>query len=156
MLHASSNHDRPRLGQGLHARSDVGRIAKDFSGLIHDPRPALDSYSDDKLRLARTVVLAIKFGERALNGERGANGAFGIVLLRDRVSEQSYQPVAERLGDTTAHLRHRGRGSVEVGAEQNAPVLDVETGRKAGRSDKIAEHHGDGAALGRNLGGFGP
>src|ERR1700722_5508576 len=38
------------------------------------------------------------------------------------------------------------------------PICDpgVETGRKAGRSDKIAEHHGDGAALGRNLGGFGP
>jgi hypothetical protein len=152
----SRDHDRPRLGQRLHARGDIGRIAKDFSGLIHDHRPALDPDAGDELRLARTGVLAFEFGERAVNGERGANRAFGIVLLRDRVSEQSHQPVAERLGDTSAHLRHRGRGRVEVGAEQNAPVLDVETGRKAGRSDKIAEHHGDGAALGRNLGGFEP
>src|SRR4029077_20354516 len=117
MLHASSNHDRTRLGQGLHARGDVWRIAKDFPGLIHDHRPALDSDAGDKLRLARTVVLAIKFGERALNGERGANGAFGIVFLGDRVSEQSYQPVAERLGDTPANLRPRGRGGGEVAPE---------------------------------------
>ena len=72
---------------------------------------------------------------------------------RDRVPEQSHQSVAERLGDASAHLRHCGRGRVEVGAEQIAPILDVETGRKAGRSDKIAEHHGDGPALGRKPSG---
>ena len=58
-LHASGNHDRSRLGQRLYARGDVGRIAKYFSDLIHDHRPALDADAGDKLRLARTGVLAL-------------------------------------------------------------------------------------------------
>ena len=93
-LHASRDQDRPRLGQRLHARGDIGRIAKDFSGRIHHHRPALDADAGDKLRRARTGVLAIEFGERALDGQRGANGAFGIVLLRNRVAEQT--PSARR------------------------------------------------------------
>ena len=32
---------------------------------------------------ARVGVLAVQFGERALDGERGANRALGVVLLRD-------------------------------------------------------------------------
>jgi len=79
----------------------------------------------------------------ALNRQRGANRAFGIVLLRDRVSEQRHQPVAEFLGDTPAHLRHRLRRGVEVGADQIAPILGVERGRNGGRADQIAEHHGE-------------
>ena len=146
-LHASGDHDRARLGQGLHARGHIGRVAKDFSGRVHDHCPTLDSDAGDKRRLARAGVLAVEFRERVLNSERGANSAFGIVLLGDRVSEQRHQPVAERPRDASAHLRHRGRGSIEVGAEQIAPVFDVKTGRKASRSDKVAEHYGDRAAL---------
>ena len=49
------------------------------------------------------------------------NRAFAIVLLRNRVAKQRHaQPVAELLGDASAHLRHRLRGGVEVGAEQIA------------------------------------
>ena len=63
-LHAGRDHDRSRLGQGLHARGDVGRLAKDFSGLVYDHRPTLDSDAGDKLRLARACVLAVEFRER--------------------------------------------------------------------------------------------
>jgi hypothetical protein len=61
-------------------------------------------------KLGKTVFTnegAVEFGERALDGERSANRAFGIVLLRDRMSKQRHQPVAELLGHAPAHLRHR-------------------------------------------------
>src|SRR6516162_2571877 len=54
----------------------------------------------------------------ALDGQRGANRAFAIVLLRYRVSKQRHEPVAELFGDASAHLRHRPGCGVEVGAEQ--------------------------------------
>jgi hypothetical protein len=73
--------------------------------------------------------LRFEFSKRALYGQRGANRAFGIVLLGNRMSKQRHQPVAELLGDTSAHLRHRFRRSVEVGADQIAPILCVEPGR---------------------------
>ena len=68
-------------------------------------------------------------------------------------TEQSTRRRAVWVTQGPPFCEHRGRGYVEVGVEQNAPVFDVETNRKAGRSDKITEHHGDGAALGRNLRG---
>ena len=94
-------------------------------------------------------MLAVQFGERALDGQRGAHRAFGIVLLRDRMSEQRHQPVAELLGDTAAHLRHRLRRRVEVGGDQIAPILGVEPRRERCRADQIAEHHRDRTALGQ-------
>ena len=60
-----------------------------------------------ELRLAAAGVLAVDLGERALDGQRGAHRAFGVVLLRERIAEQRHQPVAQFLGDMAAHLRHR-------------------------------------------------
>ena len=131
-LHPSRDHDRARLGQRLHARGDIGRVAEDFSGRIHHHRPALDADAGHKLRPARAGVLVVELCERALDGQRGANRALGIVLLRPRIAEQRHQPVAELLGDMPAHLRDRLRRGVEVGADQIAPVLGVERGRNGG------------------------
>ena len=102
------------------------------AGRIDQDRPALDANAGDELRLARPGILAVQFSERALDGERRANRAFGIVLLRDRVSKQRHQPVAKRPGDTSAHLRHRLRRCVEVRADEIAPILGVEPGRNGG------------------------
>jgi hypothetical protein len=52
----------------LHPRGDIGRIAEDFSGRIHHHRPALDADAGDELRAARADVVAVQFGERALDG----------------------------------------------------------------------------------------
>ena len=42
-------------------------------------------------------VPGVEFGKRALDGERGAHRALGIVLLRLRIAKQRHQPVAELL-----------------------------------------------------------
>ena len=76
-------------------------------------------------------VAGVEVGERALDGERGAHRALGVVLLRLRVAEEGHQPVAELLQNMAAETRHRGRGLVEIGADQVAPVFSVEPRRKA-------------------------
>ena len=74
-----------------------------------------------------------------------------IVLLRHRITEQRHQPVAQLLGDVTAHLRHRLGPGIEVGVNEIAPLLSIELGGNAGRIHEIAEHHREVAAL---AGGF--
>ena len=131
-LNAGGDQHRSRIGQRLDPRGDIGRVAEHLARCVDHHLPGRNADAGDELRTARAGVLAVQFGERALDGQRGANRAFGIVLLRDRVSEQRHQPVAELLGDTPAHSRHRLRGSVEVGADQIAPILGVERGRNGG------------------------
>jgi hypothetical protein len=50
-----------------------------------------------------------------------------------------------------AETRHRGRGLVEIGADQIAPVFRIEFRGEARRADEIAEHHRDRPALRRYL-----
>ena len=73
--------------------------------------------------------------------------------MRHRVAEQRHQPVAELLGDMPAHLRHRRRGGIEIGADEIAPFLGVEPRGDAGRIHQIAEHHREIAPL-TGTGGF--
>ena len=99
----------------------------------------------------KPAFLRFEFSKRALYGQRGANRAFGIVLLRDRVPKQRHQTVAELLGDTPTHLGDRLRRGVEIGADQIAPILGVEPRGETRRVDKIAEHHSDRAMFRRGL-----
>jgi hypothetical protein len=46
-----------------------------------------------------------------------------------------------------AHLRHSGRGGIQIRADKIAPVLSIKTRGDTGRTHKIAEHHCDMAAL---------
>ena len=76
-------------------------------------------------------VPGVEVGERALDRERRPHRAFGVVLLRVRIAEQRHQPVAELLQHMAAQARHRGRRLVEIGADEIAPVLGVESRGKA-------------------------
>jgi hypothetical protein len=57
--------------------------------------------------------------------------ALGVVLLCSRIAEQSHQAVAQLLGDAAAHLSHRRRSGVEIGADKVAPLLGVELGKES-------------------------
>ena len=46
-------------------------------------------------------------GSNALSHETGARRALGVVLLRHRIAEQRKEPIAELLGNMTAHLGDR-------------------------------------------------
>ena len=151
-LHPRRDHDRARLGQRLHPRRDVGRVAVNLARRIDHYRAGFDADAGGERRLARAGVLAVQLGERALDRERRPRRALGIVLLRHRIAEQRHQPVAELLGDMAAHLRHRRRGGIEIGADQIAPLLGIEPCGNAGRIHQIAEHHREIAALAGSFG----
>ena len=51
------------------------------------------------------AFLALRSAKRALDRERGAHSALGVVLLRVRIAEESHQPVAELLQDMAAEAR---------------------------------------------------
>ena len=151
-LHPRRDQDRARLGQRLHPRRDVGDVAVNLARRIHHRRTGFEADAGGKFRLAGAGILAVQLGKRALDRQRRPRRAFGVVLLRDRIAEQRQEPVAELLRDMAAHLRHRRRSGVEIGADQVAPFLGIELRGNAGRADQIAEHHREIAAL---AGGFG-
>jgi hypothetical protein len=148
LLNTGGDQHRSRIGKGLHARGDIGRIAKHLARRVDHDWPGVDADAGDKLRAARAGVLAVEFGERALDGERRPHRALGIVLVRPRIAEERHQPVAELLQHMPAKFGHRSRGRVEIGIDEVSPILRVEVRGEAGRADEVAEHHGDRAALG--------
>ena len=125
-LHASRDQDRPWLSSSLDARRNVRRFTEHLAGGVYHDRAALDADAGGKLGRARSGVPCVEVGERALDGERGAHGALGVVLLRLRIAEQCHQPVAELLQHMAAKPGHRRRGLVEIGVDEVAPVLRVE------------------------------
>jgi hypothetical protein len=140
-LHARGDQHRSRLGEGLHARGDIGRIAENLARGIHHDRPGRNSNARDEFGADGAEVLAVQLGERQLDSEGGANGAFGIVFLRDRMAEQRHDPVAEFFRDMPAQLRNRLGRRVEIAADEIAPVLGVKRRGHARRSHEVAEHH---------------
>ncbi len=83
------------LGGGLNARRHIRRIAEHFAVGIDDDRSDVDADAGGKRRQAASFVARVEFGEREMDGEAGAGGAFGVVLLRARIAEQRHHAVAE-------------------------------------------------------------
>ena len=151
-LHPRRDQDRARLGQRLHPRRNVGDVAINLARRIDHRRAGFEADAGDERWLAGAGILAVQFSQRALDRERRPRRALGVVLMRHRIAEQRHQPVAELLGDMAAHLRHRRRSGIEIGADKVAPFLGIELRGNPGRADQIAEHHGEIAALADSLG----
>ena len=132
----------------LDPRGDIRRVAEHFAGRVDYHLPGIKADPCGKLRGAFAGVSGVNFDKRALDRERGAHRALGVVFLRVRIAEKGHQPVAELFQDVAAERSHGGRGGVEVAPHQIAPVLRIELRREAGRADEVAEHHRDRTALG--------
>ena len=98
-LHPRCHHDRTWLCQRLHPRRSIRRIAVNLTRRIDHYRAGFDADARVERWLARTGILAVHLGERALDREGGPRRAFGVVFLRYRITEQCHQPVAQLLGD---------------------------------------------------------
>ena len=155
-LDGGCDEDRARLGGALDPRGDIGRVAEHFAGRVHYHLPGIEADPRRKLRGAFTGVSGVDFDKRALDRERGAHRALGVVLLRVRIAEQRHQPVAELFQHMAAEPGHRRRGLVEIGAHEITPVLGVELCGHARGPDEVTEHDGDRAALGGRTRRSGP
>ena len=92
------------------------------------------------------LQLAVVLGPVA-DRERGADGALGIVLVRDRRAEERHHRVADELLDGAAEALELARGRARGRAEERTHVLRVEPlgaarssrrGRRRGRSRPCA------------------
>ena len=110
--------DRARLGGALDPRGDIGRIAEHFAGCVDHHLPGIKADPRGKLRGAFAGVSGVDFDKRALDRERGAHSALGVVLLRVRIAEQRHQPVAELFQHMAAKPGHRRRSLVEIGVDE--------------------------------------
>ena len=90
-LHLRRDQDRARLGQRLHARGDVGDVAIDFAARVENGRAGFKADAGDEFGLGRSGVLAIELGQGALDRQRRARRALGVVLMRHRIAEQAHQ-----------------------------------------------------------------
>jgi hypothetical protein len=66
-LHPRRDQNRARFGQRLNPRRSVGGIAEDLARRIHHHRTSFDADAAGERRLARTGILAVQLGKRALD-----------------------------------------------------------------------------------------
>jgi hypothetical protein len=140
------------LGQRLHARGEVGRLAHRGRRRVrvgrvpHHHRAAGDADAH-ALRLVRVDALD---GLDDLQGR--LHRALRVVFMRARPAEVDHQPVAEVLRDMPALARDDLAAGALVALHQRAQVFGVQTLRQRGGADQVAEHHGDLAPLGLRVG----
>ena len=101
-LDRGGDEDRTGLGGALNPRGDIGRFAEHFAGRVDHHLPGIEADPRGKPRRALAGVSGVDFDKSALDRERGAYRALGVVLLRMRIAEEGHQPVAEPLQDVPA------------------------------------------------------
>jgi len=85
---------------------------------------------------------------RLHEGKPGLDGALGVMLVGLRIAEIGKHAVSHVLGDKSTVAVDQLSGAAVISADDAAQVLWVEPGRQSGRAHKVAEHHGELAALG--------
>jgi len=80
--------------------------------------------------------------------QSGVHTALGVVFMCQRPAEIDHQPVAQVLGDVSFVPRGHVTAGLAVGLHQLAQFLGVHPFGQGCRSHKVAEHHGELAALG--------
>jgi len=111
-LRGGGDQDRVRLGRALHPRRDVRRVPEDVlhrpPTVRHDRRSRVqaDPHLQRNDRLGGAPVEALHGLD---NGQPGAHGPFGVVLVRLGHPKETHQAVAEELIDVAPQAGH-GRG----------------------------------------------
>ncbi len=82
-----------------------------------------------------------------MHAQRGADGAFRVVLVGDRRPEQGHDLVADDLVEAASEVDDVDDQGVETGVNQAFHLLRVTAGRQRGEADQVRHQHGDEAAL---------
>ena len=147
----SDDRDPVHRRRALQARSGVHDVAGDepFSllGAGTQGDDGLAGVDADPHLEGERSVLVVQVLDRLEDAECGANGALGVVLVRDRRAEDGHHRVADELLDGAAVALDLLPQASVVGTDPRADVLRV--GRIRGRreADEVAEQHRDDLAL---------
>src|SRR6516162_7137080 len=87
VLYPRRHYDRAWLRHRLHPRRNVRRIAVNLARRIDHDRAGLNPDARAKRWLASITIFAVHLDERPLDRERSPSRAFGVVLLRHRITE---------------------------------------------------------------------
>ena len=79
--------------------------------------------------------------------QTGPHGALGVVFVRSGIAEIDEDAIAQVPSNEPVKALHGRRDTLPVGGNQIAQILRIEAGREARRSDEIAKHHCQLAAL---------
>ena len=112
-LHGRGDEDRARLGGALDSRGDIGRAAEHFARCVDHHQPGIEADPRGKFRRDFAGVSGVDCDKRALDRERRAHSALGVILLRVRIAEQRHQTIAELFQYMAAKPDHRRRSLVE-------------------------------------------
>ena len=99
-----------------------------------------DAHADP--RAAGQPRCADEVSQRCLHAQRGAHGAFGVVLVRDRRAEQREDAVAEDLVDPAAERRDVVDEQLEARVDQPLDGLRIAMFSQCCEPDQIGEQHG--------------
>ena len=83
--------------------------------------------------------LFVELRDRVEDGETGASGALGIIVVSDRVAEKGHDAVAEVAHDHALEARDRIRRRALITRHCRAPFLGIELRGERRRSDQIAK-----------------
>ena len=148
--------DGIRRCQRLQARRHVGGLADDghVGPRVRSPdfarhhEAGVDADPDGDRDAALGAQPAIESGDPVQNLEARAGGPMHIVLVGAGIAEVHHEAIAQGLGNMAFEPAQRLRTRILIGAENITEILGIEALRQRGRSDQIAKHHGELAALG--------
>ena len=150
------HHDLIRLGDGLQPRRQV-RCLADYRGFLgsaftHDVadnyRSGGDTDSNCQYRCVPFSNPGVQLGHRIHDREARPDGSFGIVLVCLWVSEVNEHAVTHVAGNEALVVLDGISAGVLKGRYDLAHILWIELRRECGRTDEIAEHDRQLAALG--------
>ena len=150
-LRALPDEHLSRLGELLQASRDVDRIAADHQLPASRGVPAghdvsrVDADPEADLRAVPALDALREGAEAVAHGERGPNGALGVVLVRLRVAEDGEHGVAGVLLGRAAEALDLGVDQVEELPQELAEVLRVDQLAERGRAREVGEENGDDA-----------
>ena len=143
----------------LQARRGVDDVAGDHRLAEVRPRGQRDDRlagvdGEARLQIQRGIV-GVHLLEGIAHGQRRADGALGIVAVRDRRPEDAHHRVADELLHDAPVALHLGASAVVVAGQDRADVLGIEALRPRGEPHQVDEQDRDDATfLGGGSGGF--
>ena len=106
----------------------------------HEHEPGVDAHAHAELHPVGLSHLLLERREPILDGERGADGAMGVVLVGDRRAEQRHHTIAEELVDGPLVAVDGLDDDLERPVHDRVDLLGVQALRHRREAGDVAEH----------------
>ena len=159
----AADDDGVGLGEPLHARGDVRRVAHRealravrTADVTHDRQAGVDADAHGERHRPLRAQPRVQLGDGVDDVETGLHGASSIIFMRDGIAEVDQDAVAVELRDGALVAADGRRRGFAVVADDVAEILRVDFARQLRGSHQVAEDERHVAAFdGRRDGGRG-